>query len=113
MVMTERRGMGKHDTGDRRRLEDLVERLEDAENRLDLLDGENGLLVQMIAIKAQVATILELTQMYLPNINNKANKVNFWTVLAALTAIIIPITVALIAGYFALKTALPSGPPSP
>lgn len=113
--MNERRGSGRRDTGERRRREDLSAlraRLEDAENRLDILDGDGGLLDQMIAMKSQIQTILDMTQMYLPTISQKANKAtSFWTIVAALTAIIVPIIVVLIAGYFTLKSAIPTIPP--
>lgn len=110
----DRRQHQKKDTGERRRQEDvtaLMERVEDAENRLSLLDGENGLLARMGIMDAKLSTILEMTTMYLPNISQKANKAtSFWTILAALTAIIVPITVVLIAGYFTLRSAIPDVP---
>lgn len=111
----ERRGQGAKDTGERRRYAELAERVEDAENRLSLLDGENGLLHRMGLMDTKVSTILEMTSLYLPNINQRATKAtSFWTVVAALTAIIVPITVVIIAGYFTLKSQIPHVPsPSP
>lgn len=111
---TERRGTLSRDSGKRRRtsdIDELNERVEDAENRLKLLDGENGLLQKMVETRAEVRVILEMVQMYLPNINQKANKAtSFWTIVAALSAIIVPITVALIGGYFLLRSNLPTTP---
>lgn len=103
----DRRGSSARDIGLRRRQADLDERVEDAENRLDLLDGENGLLARVAKLDGTTETILKMLQMYLPNIDKKATRAtSFWTIVAALTAIIVPIAVVMIAGYFSLKANL-------
>jgi hypothetical protein len=89
------------------------ERMEDAENRLSILDGRNlpggvGLLERMAAMQSSLDTLIRLTQ----GIDGKTDRfASFKTLAAYIAAVLVPILLALIGGYVALRNQLPGGVP--
>lgn len=93
-----------------REIKSLEERVSDIEDMRTILDG---ILTSVGRLDGQIGLIMNMLEAYLPNINQKANKMtSFWTIVQVIGAILTPIVVALLGGYFLLKSQFPGYSPS-
>jgi hypothetical protein len=114
----DRRDPANRDTGDRRRYDDVreaLERIEDAEYRLQLLDGRDGLIAHMGELAGKVQVLMDYCLPGRSKAGDKPERATGWRLgLQFTAAIVIPLVLGLLAAYVTLKAAgLNSHPPPP
>lgn len=104
----ERRDPGNRDSGERRRYHDVreaLERIEDVENRLVIIDGREGLLHTVGELAGQMKVVLAYC---FPGggAPAKTPTATGWRLgLQFAGAVVVPVLIAVIGGYFVLKAA--------
>lgn len=113
----DRRDSANHDTGDRRRYNDLrdaLERVEDLENRMVVLDGRDGLVAHMGELAGRVEVLMAACLPGHPGRKGAGERATGWRLgLQFTAAIVIPLALGLLAAYVTLKAAGLNAPPRP